>query len=333
MITDLFAAASGMSPDTVITSIPPAVRRPLGLPVGARSEGADIVIEFPAFRPRHPASHLVPSFSALTEEDYSFRFEAAAAGAGSEAWVSSVSIGAARFDAIPEANDALRSETDFFVAATPLPLVRLRLRLRAAKSEAVLRAPWLVTLSACDGGPVETPRPTPGPPVSVGVPPLSQIEEDARLRQRVCSPVSVAMVLRSRGRAVSVTDLAAEMFHPGLDLYGVWPCAIQAAARRGLLGYLLRFPDWTSAAWCLDQGLPIVASVRYGAGELTGAAIAATSGHLVVLTGFEGGEILVNDPAAPTKAEVARRYRLDEFARVWLERAGVGYVFWAPPGG
>lgn len=291
-----------------------------------------MVIEFPAFRPRHPARHLVPSFSALTAAEYSFRFEAAPAAAGPKAWVSAVSIGAARFEAIPEASGGLRSDVDVFVAATPLPLVRLRLRLRVAEPDAVLRAPWLVTLSACDGGPVEAPRPTPGPPVSLGLPPLSQIEEDERLRQRLCSPASVAMVLRSRGWAGRVTDLAAEMFHPTLDLYGVWPCAIQAAARHGLLGYLLRFPDWTSAAWCLARGLPVVASVRYRAGELTGAAIAATPGHLLVLTGFESGEVLVNDPAAPTRAEVARRYRLDEFARVWLERAGVGYVFCAPPG-
>ena len=50
-----------------------------------------------------------------------------------------------------------------------------------------------------------------------------------------------------------------------------------------------------------------------------------------MLTGFEGGEVLVNDPAAPTRAEVARRYRLDELVRVWLGRAGVGYVFCALP--
>jgi Peptidase_C39 like family len=74
----------------------------------------------------------------------------------------------------------------------------------------------------------------------------------------------------------------------------------------------------------------VIASVRYDAGELSGAAIAQTSGHLLVLTGYADGEVFVNDPAAPRAGEVARRYRLDELRRVWLARSGVGYVLFAP---
>jgi Peptidase_C39 like family len=141
------------------------------------------------------------------------------------------------------------------------------------------------------------------------------------------------MVLAYYGARVPVADLAREIFHAELDLYGVWPAAVSAAGRRGVAGFLLRFPDWVAAAWCLERGVPIIASVRYGAGELTGAAIAQTSGHLLVLTGYAGGEVLVNDPAAPTAAEVRRRYRRAELERVWLERAGIGYVLFAPPAG
>src|SRR5439155_461515 len=94
-----------------------------------------------------------------------------------------------------------------------------------------------------------------------------------------------------------------------LDRYGVWPAAISAAGRHGVAGYLLRFPDWASAAWCLEQGLPVIASVTYGAGELVGAAMPETSGHLLVLTGCEGDEVLVNDPAGPAAARDTRRTR------------------------
>ena len=92
----------------------------------------------------------------------------------------------------------------------------------------------------------------------------------------------------------------------------------------------MRFPDWLAAKWCLERGLPIIASVRYAAGELTDAAIRETAGHLVVITGCRGRDVFVNDPAAPTAAAVPRRYRRDEFTRVWLERSGVGYVLFRP---
>jgi hypothetical protein len=134
------------------------------------------------------------------------------------------------------------------------------------------------------------------------------------------------MVLEYRGRRVNVADLAAAMFQSSVDLYGVWPAAIQAAARQGVAGYLLRFPDWETATWCLRQRMPIIASVRYRAAELTGAAVAETSGHLLVLTGWEGDSVLVNDPAASSALAVPRRYALDEICRVWLGRTGVGYV-------
>jgi len=48
-----------------------------------------------------------------------------------------------------------------------------------------------------------------------------------------------------------------------------------------------------------------------------------------VLTGYDGGDVFVNDPAAPRASEVARRYRLDELRRVWLARSGMGYVLFA----
>ena len=99
------------------------------------------------------------------------------------------------------------------------------------------------------------------------------------------------MVLGYWRRPAAVAELAREVFHPGTDLYGVWPAAILAAGRRGIAGYLLRFPDWAAAAWCLARGLPVIASVRYASGELTGAAAAATPGHLLVLTGFEDGVV------------------------------------------
>ena len=327
MLTDLFAVLSSIPADVVSASIPPEVRRSLVTERRVRRDGDDVVVEFAPFAPRRPAVHFVPSFSALTAESYSVRFEAARADGSDAGWVATTPIGPAAFPASAFAHGALRSEIDVLVATEPVETLRLRLRLRTRAPGIVLDAPWLVTLSACDGDALDAGEDGDVRAGTIDVPPRSQMEESEALRRRICSPTSVAMVLGLHGRQVAVTDLAAEMYHAPLDLYGVWPCAIQAAARRGIAGYLLRFPGWTAAAWCLARGLPIVASVRYAEGELTDAAIPATSGHLLVLTGLDGDDVIVNDPAAASRTEVRRRYRRRELTRVWLERAGVGYVF------
>src|SRR5439155_825268 len=191
--------------------------------------------------------------------------------------------------------------TDLFLAASGWPSSVLADVIppscRGEGRHAPFAAPWLVSLSAWDGSLAAPSGARFASATRLAVPALSQMEADAVIRMRICSPASVAMVLAYWGERVEVASLAREIFHPALDRYGVWPAAISAAGRHGVAGYLLRFPDWASAAWCLERGLPVIASVTYGAGELVGAAMPETSGHLLVLTGCEGDEVLVNDPA------------------------------------
>ena len=329
--TDLFAAAAGIPPGAVEAAVPPACRCPVQRAPAPRREGNDVLVELPAWRPRHPARHLVPAFGALTTAPYSVRFELTAEAAGHWSdWVGTTTLGPAAFATVASRAEILEAQIDLWQTTVPVERVRLRVRLRADDPPALLEAPWLVTLSAWDGSDGSG-APAVGT-VSLPVPALSQMAEGGALGPRICSPTSVAMVLAYWSAADQVGRLAAEMFHPVLDLYGVWPAAIRAAARRGVLGYLLRFPDWASAAWCLARGLPIIASVRYAAGELRGAAVSATPGHLLVLTGYEDDVVLVNDAAAGEASGVPRRYPLADLARVWLERTGVGYVLFRPPG-
>jgi hypothetical protein len=331
MPTDLFVAASGWPSDALAAAVPPSCRREVERAPSPRLEGDAAVVEFPEWRPRRPASHLVPSFSASSPGEAGFRFELSVrTGARWSPWVAGASIGPAAFAPLATRADGIAVEIDEFTLTPPADAVRVRLRVGGADRHAPFDAPWLVALSAWDGEPRGSDAPRAGTWARLEVPPLSQMAEAEAIRMRICSPASVAMVLGYLGHPVEVAALAREIFHPGLERYGVWPAAIFAAGRRGVAGYLLRFPDWESAAWCLDHGLPVIVSVRYGAGELEGAAIPETTGHLLVLTGWEGGEVLVNDPAAPHAGEVARRYRLDELRRAWLARAGVGYVLFTP---
>jgi hypothetical protein len=346
----------------VLGAIPPACRRGVDRWPSTSTRGDDVVVALREWRPRRRARHFVPACTLLRAGDVTYRFELSVLTAGGWSdWVGAATLGPARLTPVATSVAGLASDVDLFVAEAPAARVRLRLRLPLRDATA-LRRPALITLSACDvAGAIAAPgRPLARDAVelvgatneavaavaprgarrnsalTVGagsvrtVPVLSQMRAPAALAPRICSPASVAMVLRAWNVRVALAALAAEMYHPALDLYGVWPAAIRAAARRGIAGYLLRFPDWDSASWCLRRGLPVIASVRYRAGELTGAAIVETPGHLIVLVAEEGDDVIVNDPAAPTNAAVRRRYPKSELTRVWLERAGVGYVLFRP---
>jgi hypothetical protein len=327
--TDLFLAASSWPSDALARVVPPSCAREIVPAPAVTREGDHVVATFPEWRPRVPARRMVPSLSALGECPPGFRFELSVFAAGAwSSWVAAATVGRARFGESVARAETLVCEIDEFIADPPAERIRLVLRAGVELGAASPTAPWCASLSAWSPGPEES---FAWRGAHLAVPAISQMEEDAAIRHRVCSPTCVAMVLAYHGRPVAVADIAREMFQPELDLYGVWPAAIRAASRRGVGGYLLRFPDWAAAAWCLDRGLPVIASVRYGAGELTGAAIAETSGHLLVLTGYEGDDVLVNDPAAPRAAEVGRRYPLDELRRIWLGRSGIGYVLFAAP--
>jgi len=325
VITDLFVTASQLPADTLARAVPPSCLRSVDA-AGARSrEGNDTLLECGPWAPRRPAVHLLPAFSPLAATPPAFRFEVSVRIDGAwSPWVATVTLGGAGFPPLPSATGPLTADIDELVVARPPEAVRLRVRCRGPVPER-----WLASLSAAPEDNVDFGAP-PGAGCSVGVPSVTQLAEDPAIALRICSPVSVAMVLQYWGRPAAAAAVAADVFHAETDRYGIWPAAVRAAAARGVAGYLMRFPDWMSAAWCLARGIPIIASIRYTAGELRGAPIDATTGHLVVLTGYENGIVLVNDPAAPTAHAVPRRYRRDDFTRAWLERRGIGYVLFDP---
>ncbi len=220
-------------------------------------------------------------------------------------------------------NEAVSAEIDLLHIRSPLQAATLHLRVQGVSPT----APALLSVSVRRKGAVPAPTFT-SRDTALAVPPQSQMVLRPELASHVCSPTSVAMLLAYYGRSADIYDVIAEARHQPSGLYGVWPANIHAAARRGLLGYLLHFPSWEAARALLNSGFPIVASVRYEVGELSRAAIARTSGHLLVVRGCAEDTVLVNDPAA--NDEVARAYDLAEFCKVWLERSAVGYVLFPP---
>jgi hypothetical protein len=322
--TDLFVSASGLDTATLARAVPPSCLRTIETATAWHREGDDALLECGPWAPRRPAVHLLPAYAPLAPVAPAFRFELSARVAGAwSPWVATITLGRAEFPPLPTAAGALTADVDQLTAAHPPEAIRLRVRSRGPVPDA-----WLASLSAAAAtGDFGAP---PGAGTAVSVPALSQVGEDAAIAMRICSPTSVAMVLRYWGRPATAVAVAADVFHADTDQYGVWPAAIRAAAVRGVAGYLLRFPDWTAAAWCLGRGIPIIASIKYATGELRDAPLDATTGHLVVLTGYTDGLVLVNDPAATTMEAVPRRYRRDELTRAWLARGGIGYVLFDP---
>lgn len=143
-----------------------------------------------------------------------------------------------------------------------------------------------------------------------------------------CSPTSVAMLLGFWKRPVSVPDAARATFDPTYDGFGNWPFNMAYAATQGLQAFVTRLGSLRDAEAYVQRGLPLALSLRFRAGELPGAPLSWSNGHLLVLTGFDAqGNPRVNDPAAPGDAGVKRTYPRAVFERLWLGHAGgMAYV-------
>ena len=172
---------------------------------------------------------------------------------------------------------------------------------------------------------IEPPDAMPEDVLVVPAPCHSQLSLADEIRLRACSPTATAMALGIVDQADLETFVASAR-HRSTNLYGVWPQNIWAAARRGAIGAIELISDWRVVVELLRSGTPIVASIRFAAGELANAPRAQTDGHLVLVRGIEAGKIVANDPAAPV-GSVERRYDATQFATAWMRQRGVAYAF------
>lgn len=157
-----------------------------------------------------------------------------------------------------------------------------------------------------------------------------------------CSPTSTAMILaywqgdggpcepRVRAAVSGVYDWL-------YDGHGNWPFNTAFAAAQGYEAYVMRFTGFAEAEPWIAAGVPIAITFAWGPGELDGAALPASTGHVAVLTGFDAqGNPVVNDPAAEEDGAVRRTYPRAQLERLWLEASGgAAYVIypagWAMP--
>jgi hypothetical protein len=119
-------------------------------------------------------------------------------------------------------------------------------------------------------------------------------------------------------------DHAARMTYDyDYDGAGNWPFNTAYAAPLAGKAFVTRLRSLREAERFIVAGIPVVASIAFGRGELDGAPISSTSGHLLVIVGFtKGGDVVVNDPAAATRAGVRRVYARGQLERAWLNGSG-----------
>ena len=159
--------------------------------------------------------------------------------------------------------------------------------------------------------------------------PLSQMLANKDLARRICSPTALSMALSVNPTEVDWPQSVQQCYDRHSRAYGKWPLAIHYASGVGTLGAVESFSDWGQAISALRAGMPLVCSIRYKEGELGGAPLTKTAGHLLVLYGIDtaAGVVRVMDPAAAATAAGPREYAIDEFTAAWLNYRGGVYVF------
>lgn len=147
-----------------------------------------------------------------------------------------------------------------------------------------------------------------------------------------CSPTSTSMILAYYGINHSVPDTAHAIYDTAYDGTGNWAFNAAYAGAQGLRAYVTRLGSLSEAEGYIAAGKPLGVSLGWKKGELPGAPIQYSDGHLMVLVGFDKqGNPVLNDPAAPSNATVRRTYPRAAFEKLWLSHSGgVAYVFARP---
>jgi hypothetical protein len=290
-----------------------------------RTTSASAAIESPPIETPAPFDDLVGSWNAELPKGSRLEMQARARVEGRwTAWYSLGSIDGG-LTAAEHQEDA-----DGYVDVDTLKLRReatafqYRFLLRSGKKPAVLR---LAAVAVSDGkAPPQAPA-FDGQAVELKLKPRSQMDEPEDCRHDICSPTSLSMVLSFWGVDKKTLDVAELVRLPKSQTFGHWSFNVAVAAALGLEGWVARLDGLSELEREIAAGRPVVCSVTFGDGELTGAPLKKTKGHLLVVCGFAAnGDVVAMDPAAP-KSSCRRVYARAEFHRAWrVNKRGLAYL-------
>lgn len=159
-----------------------------------------------------------------------------------------------------------------------------------------------------------------------------------------CSPTSTSMVMAYWANVLGQPNLnqtvpaaAQGTYDFAYDGTGNWPFNTAYAASYGLTSFVTRMSSMSQVEQWIKAGVPIVISVAFNNGQLPGEPVKNSPGHLMVIRGFTStGDVITNDPAAATDAQVQIVYKRADLENVWQTSSnGTAYVIypqgWATP--
>jgi hypothetical protein len=294
-----------------------------------RTKGASGTLESPDLESPFPFDNLVGSFSADVPPGGELEMSARVrTDAGWSEWHVLGTQDSDGFASAPPAEDAVASlDVDELKLKAKATAARYRFKFRAGRRPVRLRS---IALALTDGtAPDAPPAFSTGPWVrELAVAPRSQHDEQEKYKHDVCSPTSLAMVLEFWGRRIGTEETALAVRDRASQLFGNWPANTAFAAKSGLDARVARLESLNDLQSEIAAGRPVVVSVAFGEGEMPGAPIRRTDGHLLVVSGFTAeGDVIVDDPAAKGRGQVRRVYPRVPFYKAWrVRKRGLAYL-------
>lgn len=161
---------------------------------------------------------------------------------------------------------------------------------------------------------------------TLDVPKINQMSIPV-IGSRICSPTSLAMILRYYEKDVSATSVADAVYDRRWKAYGNWTLNASYAAEYNLNGRVEYVNDTSILRDYINAGVPLALSIKTtSTSQLTNSPMPYLAGHLIVIVGFKEIEgtwyAVVNDPAVYKDEDVRREYSLEQLANVMS-----GYIY------
>lgn len=241
-------------------------------------------------------------------------------------------------------DERARVDTDTLIAAAGLPASGYQLAMTLFSTSPLATPTVRVVTAATTADSLPSERANAG--VELAVPQRSQMLPQYRGLgfggggEAWCSPTSTSMLMAYWSNVLNLPQLnlpvpqvAAGTYDETYHGAGNWPFNTAFAASYGLTSYVARMASFDQVEPWIRAGAPLAISISFRRGQLDGAPIDSSPGHLIVVKGFTAdGNVIVNDPAGASDDAVRIVYDRAQLERAWQDGShGTAYVVY-PPG-